>query len=80
MYGTFTAAANYQHEFKKVLLEDVAMTQGGAYPNCFRHAVTGVQLTYHGDDIVLLGDEESWKAAETVIGLRFQVVRKPSYG
>eukprot|EP00971_Amphidinium_carterae_P314863 6259087-Amphidinium_carterae.1 len=51
VYGTLTAAADYQHSFNLCLSEEAGMSQGGAFPNCFYHAEKDLQLTYHGDDI-----------------------------
>eukprot|EP00971_Amphidinium_carterae_P228941 4541788-Amphidinium_carterae.2 len=79
VYGTLTAAADYRHEFNNTLLEG-DMVQGGAYPNCFFHEQHQVRLTYHGDDIVLLGGEQGLDVVEPVIGRRFQVVRKARLG
>eukprot|EP00971_Amphidinium_carterae_P175661 3481614-Amphidinium_carterae.1 len=84
MYGTLSAAADYQAAFGSVLIENAGMSASLCSPCIYSHPTLDVRLVFHGDDIAIEGDdEENDSAVEHVragIAKSFQVVTKARLG
>jgi len=60
LYGTLTAADDYQRGFTLVLEDEIGFARGMSAPTCLHKGEEGldtssVDMVYHGDDIALLG-------------------------
>ena len=71
MYGTQDASHVWQEHYTKKLLER-GFVQGQAWTSVFRHPDKDVMLLVHGDDFLVLGDEDGQKYLKDTLSERYE--------
>ena len=80
MYGTRDAAANWEREIRRLMVEELGFTQGRATPCNFYHESRGLRVTVHGDDFETLGHLEELQWFETELEKRWLVEKRGIFG
>eukprot|EP00435_Cladocopium_sp_Y103_P036481 s3436_g9.t1 len=71
MYGTRDASATWQRDYTE-LLETHEFTVGQAWPCIFTHKDKDIKLLVHGDDFLVLADEEGHAFVDQVLKKRYE--------
>ena len=71
MYGAQDASHVWQEHYTKKLLER-GFVQGQAWTSVFRHPDKDVMLLVHGDDFLVLGDEDGQKYLKDTLSERYE--------
>lgn len=80
MYGSISAARNWQRTIKEVFVEKLGFTPGLSSPCLFVHKERGVLMMVHGDDFILLADDASLEWSEVELRKHWELKRKAKLG
>ncbi len=76
MFGTLSAAGDFQDTFEKSLVEELKLI-GGQSTLCIYHdSLTGMKLAFHGDDVAIEGHEDDLDTFTSRLGKHFELVVK----
>ena len=70
LYGTRDAAANFQREVAKLML-NLGFSRATYNSSLFHHSVTGLQVLVHGDDFVAVGGRKEVYRFKERLAARF---------
>ena len=71
MYGTMDAASIWQETYTD-LLKEHDIKPGVAWPSIFYHEASDSRILCHGDDFVVLSDDDGQKFIESVLAKKFE--------
>ena len=71
MYGTMDAASIWQETYTALLAEH-DIKAGVAWPSIFYHEASDSRILCHGDDFVILADEQGQQFIESVLAKKFE--------
>lgn len=80
MYGTRDAAANWEREIRRALVDELGFTQGRATPCNFYHERRGLRVTVHGDDFETLGHLEDLQWFEGQLEKTWLIEKRGIFG
>ena len=72
LYGTRDAAQNWEHEYRKFMIE-AGFTGGITTPCAFLHKGKAIRVVVHGDDFTVLGESKQLDWFRGQIAARFEV-------
>ena len=71
MYGTQDAASIWQATYSE-LLQEHGIQAGTAWPSIFYDTQSDARFLVHGDDFLILGDEDAQKRIATILAKKFE--------
>ena len=80
MYGTLSAAGDFQDTLVKCLTEVLGLSGGKSSPCIYSDEKTGLKGVFHGDDVAVEGYAKDVEDFTEKLGKRFEFVVKATLG
>jgi hypothetical protein len=80
MYGTLSAAGDFQDTFVLCLKDEIGFVGGESSPCIFHDKKTGLKVVYHGDDVAVEGYAADIEDFTLKLGVHFELVVKATLG
>lgn len=80
LYGTRSAARNWQYETHRVCIDEMKMTPCLSSPCLFHEPEEDVRMAIHGDDLTILADEEGCQYVQSNVNRHWTTKQKGKLG